>query len=169
MANMIKRSEVNRIMRESGQVHPLLRLHHAALRLLVADRVQGAQGRSAGDHRPQSAAGTSPTTASASSTKTGLFLFTVRNGNNADLSKGRGMLYAEKAMISRKDQYSPDAPPQPQGRGHHQPRRRHAGDRALRRHRRQVRSQQGRDRLHRRHPPRAAGRATSSSSSRARA
>ena len=38
---------------------------------------------------------------------TGLFLFTVRNGNNADLSKGRGMLYAEKAMISRKDQYSP--------------------------------------------------------------
>ena len=38
---------------------------------------------------------------------TGLFLFTVRNGNNADLSKGRGMLYAEKAMISRQDQYSP--------------------------------------------------------------
>ena len=28
--------------------------------------------------------------------KTGLFLFTVRNGNNADLGKGRGMLYAEK-------------------------------------------------------------------------
>jgi D-lyxose ketol-isomerase len=39
--------------------------------------------------------------------KTGLFLFTVRNGDNADLAKGRGMLYAEKAMISRKDQYSP--------------------------------------------------------------
>jgi D-lyxose ketol-isomerase len=39
--------------------------------------------------------------------KTGLFLFTVRNGNVADLSRGRGMLYAEKAMISRKDQYSP--------------------------------------------------------------
>jgi hypothetical protein len=39
--------------------------------------------------------------------KEGLFLFTVRNGNNADLGKGRGMLYAEKAMISRQDQYSP--------------------------------------------------------------
>ncbi len=39
--------------------------------------------------------------------KTGLFLFTVRNGDNADLAKGRGMLYAEKAMISRRDQYSP--------------------------------------------------------------
>jgi D-lyxose ketol-isomerase len=39
--------------------------------------------------------------------KTGLFLFTVRNGDPADLGRGRGMLYAEKAMISRKDQYSP--------------------------------------------------------------
>ena len=37
----------------------------------------------------------------------GLFLFTVRNGDNADLNKGRGMLYAEKIMISRKDQLSP--------------------------------------------------------------
>jgi D-lyxose ketol-isomerase len=39
--------------------------------------------------------------------KTGLFLFTVRNGNAADLARGRGMLYAEKAMISRDRQYSP--------------------------------------------------------------
>jgi D-lyxose ketol-isomerase len=37
----------------------------------------------------------------------GLFLFTTRNGSVADLSKGRGMLYAEKIMISRKNQYSP--------------------------------------------------------------
>ena len=37
----------------------------------------------------------------------GLFLFTVRNGIAADLGKGSGMLYAEKIMISRKDQYSP--------------------------------------------------------------
>ena len=37
----------------------------------------------------------------------GLFLFTVRNGQAADLSRGRGMLYAEKIMISRKDQMSP--------------------------------------------------------------
>jgi D-lyxose ketol-isomerase len=39
--------------------------------------------------------------------KQGLFLFTVRNGDNRDLGKGSGMLYAEKAMISREDQYSP--------------------------------------------------------------
>ena len=37
----------------------------------------------------------------------GLFLFTVRNGRAEDLSRGKGMLYAEKIMISRKDQYSP--------------------------------------------------------------
>ncbi len=37
----------------------------------------------------------------------GLFLFTVRNGRAEDLSRGTGMLYAEKIMISRKDQLSP--------------------------------------------------------------
>ena len=37
----------------------------------------------------------------------GLFLFTVRNGSAEDLAAGRGMLYAEKIMISRKDQLSP--------------------------------------------------------------
>ena len=37
----------------------------------------------------------------------GLFLFTVRNGRLADLERGRGMLYAEKIMISRRDQIAP--------------------------------------------------------------
>lgn len=37
----------------------------------------------------------------------GLFLFTTRNGLADDLSRGRGMVYAEKIMISRKDQLSP--------------------------------------------------------------
>ncbi|MBO6719977.1 MAG: D-lyxose/D-mannose family sugar isomerase [Rhizobiaceae bacterium] len=37
----------------------------------------------------------------------GLFLFTARNGNPDDLKSGRGMLYAEKMMISRRDQLSP--------------------------------------------------------------
>lgn len=37
----------------------------------------------------------------------GLFLFTVRNGLNDDLARGKGMLYAEKIMISRKNQLSP--------------------------------------------------------------
>lgn len=37
----------------------------------------------------------------------GLFLFTVRNGDFDHLAQGRGMLYAEKIMISREQQLSP--------------------------------------------------------------
>ncbi|WP_108484042.1 D-lyxose/D-mannose family sugar isomerase [Oceaniglobus ichthyenteri] len=37
----------------------------------------------------------------------GLFLFTTRNGDNRDLARGKGMLYAEKIMISRENQLSP--------------------------------------------------------------
>jgi D-lyxose ketol-isomerase len=37
----------------------------------------------------------------------GLFLFTVRNGSQADLARGGGMCYAEKIMISRDRQISP--------------------------------------------------------------
>jgi len=37
----------------------------------------------------------------------GLFLFTVRNGFQAHLAAGGGMCYAEKIMISRADQLSP--------------------------------------------------------------
>lgn len=37
----------------------------------------------------------------------GLFLFTLRNGDLADLQRGGGMCYAEKLLISRRDQLSP--------------------------------------------------------------
>lgn len=37
----------------------------------------------------------------------GLFLFTLRNGDLADLRAGQGMCYAEKLLISRRDQISP--------------------------------------------------------------
>jgi len=37
----------------------------------------------------------------------GLFLFTTRNGSLDDLKRGGGMCYAEKIMISRRDQVSP--------------------------------------------------------------
>ena len=37
----------------------------------------------------------------------GLFLFTLRNGRQADLQRGGGMCYAEKLLISRHDQLSP--------------------------------------------------------------
>ncbi|MCB0203161.1 MAG: D-lyxose/D-mannose family sugar isomerase, partial [Anaerolineae bacterium] len=35
---------------------------------------------------------------------TGLFLFTIRNGQVADLARGRGKLYAEKLLICDVDQ-----------------------------------------------------------------
>jgi D-lyxose ketol-isomerase len=38
----------------------------------------------------------------------GLFLFTVRNGHVSNLKAGTGVVYAEKAMISRKNQISPN-------------------------------------------------------------
>jgi D-lyxose ketol-isomerase len=37
----------------------------------------------------------------------GLFLFTVRNGNQHNVQRKMGMLYAEKIMISRRSQISP--------------------------------------------------------------
>ncbi len=37
----------------------------------------------------------------------GLFLFTARNGNQANVKSGMGMLYAEKIMISGENQISP--------------------------------------------------------------
>ena len=37
----------------------------------------------------------------------GLFLFTVRNGSDANVAAGMGMLYAEKIMISGENQISP--------------------------------------------------------------
>lgn len=37
----------------------------------------------------------------------GLFLFTVRNGNQTNVKRGLGMLYAEKIMISGENQISP--------------------------------------------------------------
>ena len=37
----------------------------------------------------------------------GLFLFTLRNGQLADLERGRGMVYAEKLLITKEGQLSP--------------------------------------------------------------
>ena len=37
----------------------------------------------------------------------GLFLFTVRNGSDANVTRGMGMLYAEKMLISNENQISP--------------------------------------------------------------
>ena len=57
----------------------------------------------------------------------GLFLFTVRNGDHADLkTRPRHALRREDHDLAQGPAFA-DAPAQHQGRGHHQPRRRHAG------------------------------------------
>jgi hypothetical protein len=102
----MKRSQVNQIMREAdafirsfGYILPPFAYWSPAEFKANADKAQAVIGSNLGwditDYGLDDFLGT------------GLFLFTVRNGDAADLSKGRGMLYAEKAMISRKDQYSP--------------------------------------------------------------
>jgi len=67
MAASIKRSQVNRIMREADEFIRSFKY------ILVSNNE-------------------------------GFFVFTVRNGKSADLARGSSMLYAEKAMISWKDQ-----------------------------------------------------------------
>ena len=87
--------------------------------------------------------------------QTGLFLFTVRNGRFADLQRGRGMLYAEKAMIARKDQVTPMHRHLLKAEDIINRGRRHAGDRAVWRYRRPVRPVQGHTGGDRRHLARA--------------
>lgn len=103
---MIKRSDLNRIMRESdrfirsfGYVLPPFAYWSPS-----EFRARRSEAQTIIDHR----LGWDITDYGLGAfDKTGLFLFTVRNGDVADLGKGRGMLYAEKAMISREAQYSP--------------------------------------------------------------
>ncbi len=102
----IKRSQVNQIMRESdefirsfGYIMPPFAYwspsEMQARKAEIANIIDAGLGWDISDYGLGNFA------------ETGLFLFTVRNGNVDDLKKGTGMLYAEKAMISRENQYSP--------------------------------------------------------------
>jgi D-lyxose ketol-isomerase len=102
----IKRSEVNKIMREADEFirsfgYILPPFAHWSPDEFRAKKAEAAMiiGRNCGWDITDYGLG--------KYYEEGLFLFTVRNGDNADLTRGRGMLYAEKAMISRKDQSSP--------------------------------------------------------------
>lgn len=102
----MKRSEINRILvegerfiRSFGYVLPPFAVFSPdemkARRAELAGVVEARLGWDVTDYGKGDFAGT------------GLFLFTVRNGRAADLARGSGMLYAEKIMISRKDQVAP--------------------------------------------------------------
>lgn len=102
----MKRSEINRILLEAdafirsfGYVLPpfayLTPAQMKARRDDIAGIVESRLGWDITDYGKGDFAGT------------GLFLFTARNGRAADLASGRGMLYAEKIMISRRNQLAP--------------------------------------------------------------
>ena len=104
----MKRSDVNRIMREADdfiasfgfRLPPFARLSPAELAERhargEADGIVGARlGWDITDY------------GEGRFDEMGLFLFTLRNGSLGDLEAGRGMCYAEKLMISRENQLSP--------------------------------------------------------------
>ena len=106
MPNSMKRSEINRIMRESdqfirsfGYVLPPFAYWSPSEFKARKNEAQAIVDHNLGWDITDYGLG--------DFSDTGLFLFTVRNGKSADLNRGSGMLYAEKAMISRQDQYSP--------------------------------------------------------------
>ncbi|ROU00256.1 D-lyxose/D-mannose family sugar isomerase [Histidinibacterium lentulum] len=102
----MKRSEINRIMAEADE---MIRAHGFALppfaRWSPEDfRARAAEARHVIDTR----CGWDITDYGAGRyDEMGLFLFTLRNGKPEDLSRGKGMCYAEKLLISKEDQLSP--------------------------------------------------------------
>ena len=106
MTTQMKRSEINRIIRESESfmrsfgyiLPPFARWTPAEMQARKAD-LGNITGSSLGWDITDFGLGDFETS--------GLFLFTTRNGRVEDLKRGRGMLYAEKAMIARKQQLTP--------------------------------------------------------------
>jgi D-lyxose ketol-isomerase len=102
----MKRSEVNRIMRQADAFIRSFGFHLPPFAYWTVDefRLQMPEAPSIVDNR----LGWDITDFGAGNFgKFGLFLFTTRNGSTADLAAGRGKLYAEKIMISRRDQVTP--------------------------------------------------------------
>ncbi|MFW8634917.1 D-lyxose/D-mannose family sugar isomerase [Cribrihabitans pelagius] len=100
----MKRSKVNEILREGEAFMRTLGVHLPPFAYWQPDRLRGPDGdliraRKLGWDITDYGEGRFD--------ELGLFLFTARNGTLDTLSSGRGMLYAEKIMISREQQLSP--------------------------------------------------------------
>ncbi len=102
----MKRSRINEIM---GQADDMIRRHGFVLPPFAAWTPDAFRARKADALRiVQSRMGWDITDyGQGDFDGLGLFLFTLRNGSLADLRRGGGMCYAEKLLISRKDQLSP--------------------------------------------------------------
>ena len=103
----MKRSRINEVLTGRGRIHPLVRLSTAAICLSVARRDEGTPRRIERCHRCPARLGHHRLWRWPLRRNGALFLFTARNGSLADLKRGGGMCYAEKIMISRRDQLSP--------------------------------------------------------------
>ncbi|MCO4317835.1 D-lyxose/D-mannose family sugar isomerase [Phyllobacterium sp. 21LDTY02-6] len=103
----MKRSEINRIIRESDK---FIRSFGYVMPPFAYWTPEELKARTAGDSKAilDARLGWDITDyGQGKFDELGLFLFTTRNGNQEDLKKGGGMLYAEKIMISREKQLSP--------------------------------------------------------------
>lgn len=104
---VMKRSEINRIIRESDQfirsfgfiLPPFAYLSPKALKDQVHEGASIIRDHHLGWDITDYGQG--------NFSDLGLFLFTLRNGRAEELARGSGQLYAEKIMISRHNQLSP--------------------------------------------------------------
>ena len=101
----MKRSRVNAILAEAEE---MFARHSVALPPFAHWSPQEMAARAPGTRIAQARMGWDVTDyGQGEFDRLGLFLFTLRNGRLADLREGGGMAYAEKLLISRRDQLSP--------------------------------------------------------------
>ena len=104
----MKRSDVNRIMREADAFIASFGFLLPPFARLSPEELAARHARGEADGIVDAGLGWDITDyGEGRFEELGLFLFTTRNGSLADLEAGRGMCYAEKIMISREDQLSP--------------------------------------------------------------
>ena len=104
----MKRSDVNRIMREADAYIASFGFHLPPFARLSPEEFRRERAAGRLDAIVDARLGWDITDyGKGRFDEMGLFLFTVRNGSLADLAAGRGMCYAEKIMISRSEQMSP--------------------------------------------------------------
>ncbi len=102
----MKRSEINRILREGHDFIRSFSFHLPGFARLTPDQMRERRVELSGII--SSRLGWDITDYGQNDFENlGLFLFTCRNGSQRDMKRGGTMCYAEKIMISRRDQISP--------------------------------------------------------------
>jgi D-lyxose ketol-isomerase len=101
----VKRSRINAIMQDAAE---MIARHGFVLPPFADWSPEAFRAQAAGTRIAQARMGWDITDyGQGDFDRMGLFLFTLRNGLLSDLRRGGGMCYAEKLLISRRDQLSP--------------------------------------------------------------